>query len=519
MSLIRRLRIGARLTVGYGAVVAVFLLVVVSAYFSQAKLEQAERWNAHTYKVMDAGAEMAQAMVNMETGARGFLLSNQNGHLEPWEKGIASFASAWKRAKDLTADNPKQQSRLDVMKTQHEDFKRIAESLIAKRRTLDGSMEAMNALLKDFSVGLDKKAMDSFRSVDAEFLQEESALLEQRSAAAEQARSLNRAVMVGGSLAAIAIAVLLITLVTRSVVQPIREAVTTANAVASGDLRWNIRVEGEDEPADLLRSLEAMTRSLSEVVRGVRTGADSLATASSQIAAGNADLSQRTEEQASNLQQTAATMEQLTATVHSNTETAQQASQLAGQASAVAEAGGGVVQRVVTTMQDISASSSRITDIIGVIDGIAFQTNILALNAAVEAARAGEQGRGFAVVASEVRALAQRSAGAAKEIKSLIAASVEKVEAGSGLVSEAGKTMGDIVTQVQRVTDLINEMSAATREQNQGFQQVGAAVVQLDQVTQQNAALVEESAAASDSLKQQAAQLVGAVSRFTLDRA
>jgi methyl-accepting chemotaxis protein len=265
--------------------------------------------------------------------------------------------------------------------------------------------------------------------------------------------------------------------------------------------------------------MHEMQQSLRRVVSQVRASSDSIATGSSQIATGNADLSQRTEEQASNLQQTAASMEQLTATVQTNADTARQATQLAGSAAAAAGQGGAVVAQVVQTMDGITASSRKIADIIGVIDGIAFQTNILALNAAVEAARAGEQGRGFAVVATEVRTLAQRSAAAAKEIKTLIGDSVEKVEAGSQQVHQAGRVMEDLVAQVGRVNDLIGEMCSATTEQTQGIGQIGHAVSQLDQVTQQNAALVEESAAAAESLNQQAARLVAAVSVFRLEAA
>jgi len=269
----------------------------------------------------------------------------------------------------------------------------------------------------------------------------------------------------------------------------------------------------------VVRAMQEMQQSLRSLVSQVRLSSESIATASGQIAMGNADLSQRTEEQASNLQQTAASMEQLAGTVRSNADTALQAAELAGAASGVAAQGGQVVQQVVSTMGDISASSKKIADIIGVIDGIAFQTNILALNAAVEAARAGEQGRGFAVVAGEVRTLAQRSALAAKEIKALIGNSVEKVSEGSRLVDVAGQTMHDIVSRVQRVNDLIHAMSGATQEQSTGIGQVTTAVNQLDLVTQQNAALVEESAAAADSLSQQADQLVKAVSVFRIDTA
>jgi methyl-accepting chemotaxis protein len=316
------------------------------------------------------------------------------------------------------------------------------------------------------------------------------------------------------ALVAGALGALIAWVITRSITAPIREAVQVAETVAGGDLRSKIEVSSRDETGQLLGALKRMNESLVRIVGAVRGNADSVSTASTQIAQGNADLSQRTEEQASNLQQTAASMEQLTATVKQNAETARTASQLATSASGVAAQGGTVVGEVVSTMEDISASSRKIADIIGVIDGIAFQTNILALNAAVEAARAGEQGRGFAVVASEVRSLAQRSANAAKEIKALIGESVEKVQTGSTLVGNAGQTMGEIVNQVKRVSDLISEISAASVEQTQGIGQIGDAVSQLDQVTQQNAALVEESAAAAESLKHQAAQLAQTVSVF-----
>ncbi|MCW5613281.1 MAG: Tar ligand binding domain-containing protein [Rubrivivax sp.] len=302
----------------------------------------------------------------------------------------------------------------------------------------------------------------------------------------------------------------------RGVIGDIRHAVLVAQTVASGDLSSRIVVQRSDETGQLLQALQQMNGALASLVGQVRSGAENIATASSQIASGNADLSQRTEEQASNLQQTAASMEQLTATVRQNADTARQATQLAGSATDVAAQGGTVVAQVISTMQDISDSSRKIADIIAVIDGIAFQTNILALNAAVEAARAGEQGRGFAVVAGEVRNLAQRSAQAAREIKSLIGDSVEKVEAGSRLVGDAGRTMDDIVAQVRRVADLIAEISRASVEQSSGIGQVGDAVQQLDQVTQQNAALVEESAAAADSLRHQAQALTQTVSSFKL---
>ena len=303
----------------------------------------------------------------------------------------------------------------------------------------------------------------------------------------------------------------------RSIIAPLRLAQQAADRVASGDLTGTIDTRSEDEAGQVLRALDRMQTSLARVVSGVRQNSDSVATASAQIAQGNQDLSGRTEEQASALQQTAATMEELGTTVRNNAENAKQANQLAKGASEVSARGGDVVGQVVATMQGINESSRKINDIISVIDGIAFQTNILALNAAVEAARAGEQGRGFAVVASEVRSLAQRSAEAAKEIKALIGGSVDQVERGSALVDEAGKTMEEIVGSIRRVSDIVAEIAAASVEQSAGVSQVGEAVSQMDQTTQQNAALVEESAAAADSLRTQARQLVDAVAVFRVD--
>ena len=325
-----------------------------------------------------------------------------------------------------------------------------------------------------------------------------------------------RALAIAAIVAGIGLAVLFGFFLVRGMTRALNHAVAVADAVAAGDLTTTIHADGRDEIARLLRSMAAMKDNLVRVVSDVRQNAEGVATASAQIAQGNLDLSSRTEEQASALEQTAATMEQLGSTVRHNADNARQANQLAQGASTVAGKGGDVVGQVVGTMKDINASSKQISDIIGVIDGIAFQTNILALNAAVEAARAGEQGRGFAVVASEVRNLAQRSAEAAKEIKALIGASVERVEMGTALVDQAGETMQEIVGSIRRVADIMGEISSASVEQSSGVSQVGEAVSQMDQVTQQNAALVEESSAAAASLKSQAERLVQAVAVFRL---
>jgi methyl-accepting chemotaxis protein len=362
------------------------------------------------------------------------------------------------------------------------------------------------------------KQLEYIKGIDAFIATQQKLVDEQAQVAGATYRSglvLIAALAGGGLLLAIGVGLALTRSITRQLGAEPDEATAVAQRIAAGDLSGVITLRAGDQTS-LMAAMKAMNDSLARVVADVRGNAENVSTASQQIAQGNADLSQRTEEQASSLQQTAATMEQLGTTVKQNADNAQQANQLAQGASAVAIQGGEVVGQVVQTMKGISDSSKRIADIIGTIDGIAFQTNILALNAAVEAARAGEQGRGFAVVAAEVRSLAQRSAEAAKEIKSLISASVERVEQGTTLVDQAGRTMDQVVASIRRVTDIMGEISAASVEQNAGVQQVGQAVGQMDQVTQQNAALVEESAAAAESLKGQAVALVNTVGVFKL---
>jgi methyl-accepting chemotaxis protein len=359
----------------------------------------------------------------------------------------------------------------------------------------------------------------SFKRVEKEMAElSERITLRSGATQAQSARSANQAIAAILSAMGLSVAVLLAAslLIGRNIVSRVRRAVEIAETVAKGDLSSRIEVHGNDEAAQLLQALARMNGSLVDLVGTVRVASENIATGSGQIAVGNQDLSQRTEEQASNLQQTAASMEQISATVRSNSDITRHASEMAAAASTSASLSGSAVSQLVETMAGITAASRRITDIIGVIDGIAFQTNILALNAAVEAARAGDQGRGFAVVAAEVRNLAQRSAAAAKEIKELIGTSVDKVAAGERQVAHAGDTMADVVRKVQEVTVLISEISSATQEQTKGIAEVSLAVTQIDQVTQSNASLVEESAAAAESLNRQAARLVEAVALFRL---
>ena len=371
--------------------------------------------------------------------------------------------------------------------------------------------ESLSMASNEFFGAMTKQIDAQFAFIDDAFKEMDRDLQAQVSAAKFRLLVLLGVLVLLGTVGAVVMGV-----IARQTTGAIRKAVDVAETVASGDLTSVIVPRGTDETGHLLAALKTMNESLVHMVSAVRQSSDSIATGSTQIATGNADLSARTETQASNLEQTAASMEELTSTVHQNADTSREAARIARDAREAAQAGGLVVGRVVQTMQGINDSSHRIHEIIGVIDGIAFQTNILALNAAVEAARAGEQGRGFAVVAGEVRSLAQRSAEAAREIKTLISESVERVETGTALVAQAGQSVGQIVEQVTRVSQLIDGITLASQEQSEGISQVGSAVDQLDQVTQQNAALVEESAAAAESLRSQAEQLAQLVGSFRL---
>jgi methyl-accepting chemotaxis protein len=401
------------------------------------------------------------------------------------------------------------------------DFDKVSKGLLAMANELQrprkyresGEMEEYGRFLVNECSPLRRQIVQDMETV----IQSVQKMVESKTKESDQTTIQSITVVLIISAITLLLSIALGFFITRAITKPLNQAVHVAQTVAGGDLTSRIEASSKDETGQLLQALKAMNDSLVRIVGEVRGGTEAISAASNEIATGNLDLSARTEQQASSLEETASSMEELTSTVKQNAENARQANALSISASEVAIKGGEVVGQVVDTMTAINESAKKITDIIGVIDGIAFQTNILALNAAVEAARAGEQGRGFAVVASEVRSLAQRSAAAAKEIKTLIDDSTSKVDVGSKLVEQAGATMDEVVASVKRVTDIVSEISAASREQSAGIEQVNEAITQMDQVTQQNAALVEQAAAAAGSMNEQAGKLERTVGVFKLD--
>ena len=517
MGLIANMKIGRRLGLGFALILA---MTVAIAAVGAWRLTEA----ANATKAMMAVPLTKERLITdwyslnyasiRRTAA---IVKSTDPSLGPYFKDDA--AASVKRAAELLKQI---EPLIAASGPEHDLFAQIVEQRKTYSASRDGAVKAKADGNADEAARiLDQAFTPAARKYQA-LLQDLVAMqrtsMDATAAAIDADATLSTRLIVIFSSCALALGALVSWLLTRGIVLPIRAAVAVAETVAAGDLTHAIEAHTQDETGALLRALRHMNDSLVGIVSQVRGGTDTIATASREISAGNLDLSARTEQQAGALEETAASMEELTTTVRQNADNARQANQLAIAASAIATQGGAVVGEVVTTMGAINASASRIADIIGVIDGIAFQTNILALNAAVEAARAGEQGRGFAVVASEVRNLAQRSAAAAKEIKDLIATSTANVDAGTKLVDQAGATMEQVVGSIRRVTDIMAEITSATQEQTGGIEQVNQAIGQMDQVTQQNAALVEEAAAAAASMQEQAATLAEVVGVFKVER-
>ena len=512
---LRKLKIGSRLAIGFGVILALMAIIALGA----ALLNKYDR--ARLASTLAEASAKEQLAVEMKLTALEQLSALRNLVL------VGDL-------KAMEAVNERVKSLGQALDTARERLKGL-ELTPAERQVMDSVAKAdaeLEAPAKEaFELATHFRTEDVgqlvLRSIDPimqRMISDLDTLVQQQRGAYQEAME---ASMTRGDrltwitllivAAMLGVGVVFAWALTRSISVPLRDSVAVAKRVASGDLTSHIKVEGRDEAAELLQALREMNTGLGGIVTQIRTGAESIAVGAGQVAAGNQQLSSRTEEHASSLQQTASTLEQFTATVRQNAEQARHASTLAGNASATAERGGEVVSKVVATMQDVTTSSKKISDIIGVIDGISFQTNILALNAAVEAARAGEQGRGFAVVASEVRSLAQRSAASAKEIRALIENSVTRVEAGARLVESAGKTMEELVASVRKVSEIMNGIASASHEQSSGIEQINKAITQMDHVVQMNASLVEQATAAATSMAGQATGLARAVSQFRVE--
>jgi methyl-accepting chemotaxis protein len=511
-----KLKINARLMFAFGIIVAILMILIAAAKVSQGKQLRSQDMNIHTYQVIQQADHVLQALINMETGQRGYLITGTDSFLEPLNNGQKDFSKSFDTIRELTSDNASQQRRLEDLQRSMKDWMQQAvEPSLVLRREVNAGSKTMNDLVTFEREARGKQGMDAMRAKLTEIVDVEADLLDDRTAAAASARKTLDGVLIGGGALAVALSIMLAMLIARSIVNPLRQVLRATEDLRAGDGDLTYRLPQLDaEFGEISTSLNGFIEKLHDIVSTTKSLSASMSSGTLQIARGNDDLSQRTQEQAAALEETASSMEQMTATVKQNADNARQANQLSINARSHAEKGGSVVQRAVGAMDEINASSRKISDIISVIDEIAFQTNLLALNAAVEAARAGEQGRGFAVVASEVRSLAQRSATAAKEIKDLISDSVEKVNVGSQLVDESGRTLSDIMESVKRVSDIVAEIAAASEEQAQGIDQVNNAVSQMDTTTQQNAALVEEASAASKTLEQQAQGLVAQVGQF-----
>ncbi|WUR13105.1 methyl-accepting chemotaxis protein [[Empedobacter] haloabium] len=511
------LKIGARLAVGFAITILIMLIM------SLIGINRVEKMDDLAEAIVNDRYAKVALINDMRSYANRGAQALRNAMLAPDPAASAKFLEGLADADRVGAEKAQELEKIIVRADTKQKFadqrdafaayREVREKTVAQFRSgdRDGAIAALFA-----SVVPAQNAY--FGKLDV-LLKDQRDLMAADGQAAGDAAHTATTTMIALLIAATLVSALAGYLITRSVTQPILEAVHVAETVAGGDLTAVIDTHRKDETGRLLAALQEMTHGLTRTVRAVRDSTDTINTASAEIASGNMDLSNRTEQQAASLEETASSMEELTSTVRQNADNARQANVLVTSAAEHANQGGTVVGQVVQTMGSIKESSGKIVDIIGVIDGIAFQTNILALNAAVEAARAGEQGRGFAVVASEVRNLAQRSASAAKEIKELINDSVEKVDAGGRLVDEAGTTMGRIVASVQQVAAIMNEITSASQEQSAGIEQINTTIVAMDNATQQNAALVEEAAAAASSLREQAERLSAAIAVFRLDNA
>jgi methyl-accepting chemotaxis protein len=511
------LKLRTRLALGFGVICAMLIVVLVLALTMLGRVNQGTRDIVlQRMPKIEAATSILDQTNNISVALRNQMLNDDPADRKLQTANVMKARAAIQSILDnYHAETTAGAERELANQSVEHNAKFVKDQDELLRRINAGDIDGAKAYLtSEF-----RPLLLAYKKVLNEQIKLQKAAVAAASDSAELTYAETRMLMIGLGLVILALAGGIAWGISASITGPVARALEVANTVAAGDLTSRIEVSTRDEMGQLLQALKAMNESLARTVQTVRSGTDTIATASSEVAAGSLDLSSRTEQQAGSLEETASSMEELTSTVKQNADNARQANVLAASASNVAARGGAVIEQVVGTMREIHDASGKIADIIGVIDGIAFQTNILALNAAVEAARAGEQGRGFAVVAGEVRNLAQRSAAAAREIKDLIADSTGKVENGSRLVGEAGSTMREIVDGVRRVTDIMAEISAASHEQSSGIEQINRAIAQMDEVTQQNAALVEQTSAAADAMQDQAARLAQAVSVFRVDGA
>jgi methyl-accepting chemotaxis protein len=508
-------KLRTRLALGFGVICAMLIVVLVLGMTMLGRVNQGTKdiVQQHMPKI-EAAVGILDQVNNISIALRNMMLNDDPADRKLQTANVMKARSAIQSLLDKDhADGAAAAERDLARQAAENNVKFVKDQDELLKRIVAGDLDGAKAFLNDEF----RPLLLAYKKVLNEQIKIQKAAVAGAAESAQATYSETQLLMSGLGAAILLLAGAIAWGISTSITRPVARALEVANTVAAGDLTSRIEVRTGDEMGQLLQALKGMNESLARTVQTVRSGTETIATASSEVAAGSQDLSARTEQQAGSLEETASSMEELTSTVKQNADNARQANMLAESASNVAARGGAVIEQVVGTMREIHDASGKIADIIGVIDGIAFQTNILALNAAVEAARAGEQGRGFAVVASEVRNLAQRSAAAAKEIKGLIVDSNGKVDNGSKLVSEAGSTMREIVDSVRRVTDIMTEITAASHEQSGGIEQINQAITQMDEVTQQNAALVEQTSAAAEAMQDQAARLAQAVSVFRVD--